>query len=201
MWILLFLGLAVINDYLKPPIDKLYFQNPLRPLVGIRNTLIDLFFSKSHYEIDDFPGLWLIKDNFSKILNEYKELHPNLKKHYLHDLDSWFPENYNYYLYKSEDFPFLNNLLKSIPSVAKANITVMDGPVNIPPHRAETNMILLYHMTLEGESTLQTLNEFHKHSPSEEFIFDPAKWHACEKKTSGKRAVLMIHLNRDFRYI
>ena len=196
MWVTIFIILAIINDYLKPPIDKLYFQNLWRPVVGIRNTLIDIFFSKPQYNVEDFPGLWLIKENFSHILNEYKSIHHNLEKHYLHNEDPWFPENYNYYLYKSKDFPFLTDLLKVIPSVSKASITVMDGPVNIPPHRAETNMILLYHMTIEGHSTFQTLNEIHEHSPGEDFIFDPAKWHACEKKTKGKRAVLIITLNR-----
>ena len=33
---------CVMRDFMIDPIDRLYFQNPWRPLVGIRNTLIDL---------------------------------------------------------------------------------------------------------------------------------------------------------------
>ena len=32
MWIFMIPILLILNDYLKSPIDRLYFQTPLRPL-------------------------------------------------------------------------------------------------------------------------------------------------------------------------
>jgi len=49
--------ILLLKDYCKNPIDRLYFQRPLRPLVGIRNSLVDLFFYKLYYSVDDFTGL------------------------------------------------------------------------------------------------------------------------------------------------
>jgi len=36
--------ILLLKDYCKNPIDRLYFQTPLRPLVGIRNSLVTYFF-------------------------------------------------------------------------------------------------------------------------------------------------------------
>ena len=57
MWFLMIPLILLLKDYCKNPIDRLYFQTPLRPLVGIRNSLVDLFFYKPHYSVDDFIGL------------------------------------------------------------------------------------------------------------------------------------------------
>ena len=44
MWWIASVPFALVAwDYCKPPMDKLYFQNPWRPLVGMRNTLVDIF--------------------------------------------------------------------------------------------------------------------------------------------------------------
>ena len=74
MWIFMIPILLILNDYLKSPIDRLYFQTPLRPLVGIRNSIVDLFFYKLHYSVDDFTGLWRVQKHFFDIKNEYLSL-------------------------------------------------------------------------------------------------------------------------------
>ena len=117
MWIFMIPILLILNDYLKSPIDRLYFQTPLRPLIGIRNSIVDLFFYKSHYSVDDFTGLWRVQKHFFDIKNEYDTLCKNKQKYYFHDLDPWFEYNQKYYYYKIHDFPKLYAFLKTVPCV------------------------------------------------------------------------------------
>lgn len=72
----------------------------------------------------------------------------------------------------------------------------MDGPTKIPPHRAESNMLLRYHMTIEGTSTLDTEYDTHEHTEGQDFIFDHARYHEVEKTTSDRRVVLILDVKR-----
>jgi len=196
MWFLVLPFVLLLNDYLKNPIDRLYFQKPLRPLVGIRNSLVDLFFYKPHYSVDDFPGLWRVQKHFFDIKDEYDRLYKNAQKWYFHDLDPWFDRNEKYYYYKIHDFPNIYAFLKSIPCVDHAMIAVMEGPMSIPAHRAESNLQLRYHLTLEGTSNLNTEFEIHKHEPGEDVLFDHARYHSVDKTDESKRVVLILDINR-----
>jgi hypothetical protein len=196
MWFLVIPFVLLLNDYCKNPIDRLYFQKPLRPLIGIRNSLVDLFFYKPHYSVDDFPGLWRVQKHFFDIKDEYDGLHKNAQKWYFHDLDPWFDRNEKYYYYKIHDFPNIYAFLKSIPCVDHAMIAVMEGPMSISAHRAESNLQLRYHLTLEGTSNLNTEFEFHKHEPGEDILFDHARYHSVDKTDEGKRVVLILDINR-----
>ena len=64
----------------------LYFQRPLRPLVGMRNTLVDMMFHKFEYNIMDYPNLWFVRANYNKILYEFEKGVADAKKHYFHKL-------------------------------------------------------------------------------------------------------------------
>ena len=186
----------ILNDYLKSPIDRLYFQTPLRPLVGIRNSIIDLFFYKLHYSIDNFTGLWRVQKHFFDIKNEYDGLHENAQKYYFHDLSPWFEYNQNYYYYKIHDFPKLYAFLKTVPCVGHAMIAVMEGPMSISAHRAESNLQLRYHLTLEGTSNLTTEFDIHQHKPGEDVLFDHSRYHSVDKTDQQKRVVLILDINR-----
>jgi len=106
MWRLLWVPVVlVLHDYLKSPIDRLYFQKPLRPLIGMRNTLIDFALYKLDYDVFDYPNLWFVKANYNKILHEFEKGVSTAKKHYFHTLDPWFKTNDKYYYYKVRDFP------------------------------------------------------------------------------------------------
>jgi hypothetical protein len=201
MWPILVLPLVlVLHDYLKSPIDRLYFQTPMRPLMGMRNTLIDLIDWCSEYRTKDYPGLWLIKLHYEKIREEFQEVSKTAKKHLFHELDPWFDENSNYYYYKVEDFPVLNGLIKQIPCICHdtAMFAVMDGPMSIAPHRAETNLWLRYHLTIEsgGDCTLYTEKGSHKHREGEDFLFDHARIHSVDKQGIQKRVVLILDIKR-----
>lgn len=194
MWCLLIL-LLIAHDFFKYPIDTLYFRNPLRPLIGIRNTLIDIVYWGSAV-----PDLWMLKVYHKKIVDEYKKISKTLKKNYFHDLDPWFEKNQNYYFYKVKDFPVLKSLINQIPSIYKetALFAVMDGPITIPPHRAETNLLLRYHLTIEGgdDCTLYTETGKHIHKNGEDFIFDHAKYHEVVKTGWDTRVVLILDVYR-----
>ena len=188
--------LLILNDYLKSPIDRLYFQTPLRPLVGIRNSIVDLFFYKPHYSVDDFTGLWRVQKHFFDIKNEYDTLCKNKQKYYFHDLDPWFEYNQKYYYYKIHDFPKLYAFLKTVPCVDHAMIAVMEGSMSIPAHRAESNLQLRYHLTLEGTSNLTTEFDIHQHKPGEDVLFDHGRHHSVDKTGEEKRVVLILDINR-----
>lgn len=203
MWALAVIPLwLVICDYLKAPIDRLYFTNPKRPLVGMRNTLIDILNWSSQYSVNDHPGLWLIKAHYQKIHKEFCEVSNTLKKQYFHDKDPWFDKNDNYYFYKAEDFPILKNLIDQIPCIHKetALFAVVDGPMVIPPHRAETNLLLRYHLTIEsgGDCTLYTERGRHQHREGEDFLFDHARYHEVIKTGQDRRVVLILDVHRCF---
>ena len=198
MWPWLCVIVALIAwDFCKPPIDKLYFQNPWRPLVGMRNTLIDIVYGQKEYHPFD---LWPVGFNFGKIRREFFEREHTVTRHYFHDMDSWFPRNENYYYYKVSDFPLLQSIIDTIPKVDKETgvIAVIEGPHVIPPHRAESNMQLRYHMTLEGDGdcTLYLWDTKHVHKTGEEFIFDHSRYHSVEKLGSSRRVTLILDVNR-----
>jgi hypothetical protein len=137
MWPLILVPVGlVLHDYLKAPIDRLYFQNPRRPLVGMRNTIIDILTGFSNYRVLDHPGLWLIKFHFRKIQKEFGKVSKKLEKQYFHDLDPWFEKNERYYFYRAENFPLLKNLIDQIPCINKetALFAVVEGPMTIAPH-------------------------------------------------------------------
>ena len=189
----------VLHDYLKAPIDCMYFSNPRRIMVGMQNTVVDILSVVSTPEI---PGLWLIKAHYDKIRREFLEVSSVVERHLFHELDPWFDKNDGYYFYKVEDFPILKSLVDQIPSIHKetALFAVIDGPMTIAPHRAETNLLLRYHLTIEGggDCTLYTGRDPHKHREGEDFLFDHAKYHELVKTGNGRRVVLILDVHRCF---
>ena len=201
MWKLVVLSaILILHDYMKAPIDRLYFQNPLRPLVGMRNTLVDILDWHSQYHVKDYPGLWLVRLHYDKITREFQEVSKSAKKHLFHELDPWFDKNPNYYFYKAVDFPLLKSLIDQIPCIHKetALFAVMEGPMSIAPHRAETNLLLRYHLTIEsgGDCTLYTEKGAHKHREGEDFLFDHARIHSVDKQGIQRRVVLILDVKR-----
>ena len=189
----------VLHDYLKAPIDRMYFNNPRRIMVGMQNTVVDILSVVSTPEI---PGLWLIKAHYDKIRREFLEVSSVVERHLFHELDPWFDKNDGYYFYKVEDFPILKSLVDQIPSIHKetALFAVIDGPMTIAPHRPETNLLLRYHLTIEGggDCTLYTGRGPHKHREGEDFLFDHAKYHELVKTGNGRRVVLILDVHRCF---
>ena len=200
MWPLVLVPIGlVLYDYLKAPIDRLYFQDPRRILLGIQNAVVDIL---SVVSTTEPPGLWLIKAHYEKIREEFLKISPTAKRHLFHDLDQWFDKNDGYYFYKVEDFPMLKNLIDQIPSIHKdtARFAVAEGPMVIPPHRAESNWYLRYHLTIEGggDCTLYTEKGPHVHREGEEYLFDHARYHELTKTGDSRRVVLILDVHRCF---
>jgi len=203
MWRLLWVPVVlVLHDYLKSPIDRLYFQKPLRPLIGMRNTLIDFALYKLDYDVFDYPNLWFVKANYNKILHEFEKGVDAAKKHYFHTLDPWFKTNDKYYYYKVRDFPEIQKIIDQIPCVDKetAKFAVMDAPMTIPAHRAESNMMLRYHLTVKSgrDCMLYTEYEAHRHQSGHEFLFDHSRYHRVVKRGFQKRVVLILDIHRFY---
>lgn len=192
--------LMVLYDYMKLPIDTLYFQNPKRPFIGIANTFRDLVHTGTQCKVANFPGLMLVRLHFEKIKAEFEAVHPTLEKRYYHDVSPWFDDNWDYYFYRVKDFPLLNSLLKQIPCVNTevAAFAVSDKPMRLHPHRAESNRLLRYHITIKsgGKCVLHTEEGSHAHEEGEDFLFDHSRYHELVKEGLGTRVVLILDINR-----
>jgi len=172
----------------------------LRSLVGMRNTLVDLLYHKLDYNVMDYANLWFVKANYNKILYEYEKGLPHATKHYFHTLDPWFEKNEKYYYYNVKDFPEIQKIIDQIPCVDKetAKFAVMDAPINIPAHRAESNLTLRYHLTIQSgrDCVLYTEYESHVHQPTEAFLFDHSRYHRVTKSGFKRRVVLILDIFR-----
>lgn len=201
MWRVLLLPVVlVLHDYLKSPIDRLYFQKPLRPIVGMRNAIVDLLFHKVEYDVLDYPNLWFVKSNYNKILQEYEKGVAHAKKRYFHKLDPWFRKNEKYYYYKVKDFPEVQKIIDQIPCIDKstAKFAVIDAPMSIPAHRAESNLMLRYHLTIKSGTDCVLYTEYgpHRHRPGQDFLFDHSRFHRLVKRGFQKRVVLILDIHR-----
>lgn len=187
----------ILYDFLKEPIDKLYFNNPRRVLVGLRNTIIDILFYQREYSVYD---LYKIQLNFKSIKDEFNDIYPTLTKQYFHDTSEWFDKSYNYYYYKIDDFPVLFDILKTIKCVDLSTgvFAVIDGPLELVPHKGEVNTYLRYHLTIQSDndSILETENDKHVHRDGDVFIFDHSRYHLLSKTGQNKRITLILNLKR-----
>jgi len=192
--------ILVAFDYLKNPIDRLYFTSPMRPLYGIRNTIVDIFMYKPTYDIRSFHGLKFLQPRHKEIREEYDKYSHKFNKIYYHEEDPWFPPDRKYYYYKACYFPKLYTLLRQIPCIRKdtAVLAVMEGAYEIPAHRAESNLYLRYHLTIKsgGECTLYTDTGNHSHDEGSEFLFDHSRYHEVKKPGNGTRVVLILDVHR-----
>lgn len=201
MWYLALIPILLVwHDYMKAPIDNLYFQNWRRPFIGMRNTVVDILMHAPEYSVWQFKGLHLIQAHYRDIRKEFEAVSKTLEKTMYHDLDPWFEKNDKYYRYTFDQFPKLKSLVKQIPCIHEetASFAVMEGPMTIPPHRAETNALLRYHLTImgDGDCTLYTERGPKVHTDGEAFIFDHSRYHEVVKTGSGKRVVLILDIKR-----
>jgi aspartyl/asparaginyl beta-hydroxylase (cupin superfamily) len=70
--------------------------------------------------------------------------------------------------------------------------------MTIPAHRAESNLMLRYHLTIKGgkHCVLYTSNGGHLHSPGNDFLFDHSRFHRLVKRSLEKRVVLILDIHR-----
>ena len=196
MWQLLFVPfLLVLHDYMKAPIDNLYFTNPKRPLVGIRNALIDFINWTHEYSVNNHPGLWLVKAHYENIREEFQEVSWWLRNTSSTKL-TWFDKNDNTTLLKTFQ---IKSLINQIPSSTKRlpirRCRWSDG---IPPHG--NKLVTRIHLTIEGggDCTLYTEKGRHRHCEGEDFLFDHARYHEVTKTDLGRRVVLILDVHRCF---
>lgn len=194
--IILFL---ILLDFLKDPVDIMYFQNPWRLWLGLCNTLTDLTLSQTEYYD---PSLVLLDFNYDRILKEFQDS-PKKERRYFHNLDPWFDKNEHYYYYdvNVQDFPFLFGLLERLPKVdyLHAKFAVMDDDYTLVPHRAETNWWLVYNYVIEEDpgSYLQTVHgKFYYDRPAKGILYDHGLKHSVHKKGTKRRTVLILSVSR-----
>jgi hypothetical protein len=201
MWRFAFVPMfMVLYDFAKLPVDRLYFTNPWRPLLGIQNTFRDVINGFRPHEVKNYPGLLLISLHYRKIREEFERVSPKLKKTWYHETNPWFEKNEGYYFYKAEDFPLLKSLINQIPCVHTegASFAVIEGPMVLAPHRAESNELLRYQLTIEGggDCTLYTESGNFIQREGEDFLFDHGRYHELMKTGPNRRVLLILDVHR-----
>lgn len=192
--------IMIIYDYFKLPIDRLYFTNPRRPLTGIQNTIRDVLNWCAKHEVKNYPGLILMRMHFNQIREEFDSISSTLEKKFYHDKDPWFEKNENYYYYSIDKFPKLYSLVKQIPKINPevAAFAVIEGPMIIHPHRAESNEYLRYQLTIHGEGDCKLISESGEfiQNEGEDFFFDHGRYHELIKTGEGRRVLLILDVHR-----
>ena len=198
MWRFAFVPMfMVLYDFAKLPIDRLYFTNPRRPLLGIQNTFRDMIHCFKKFDVKNYPGLLLIKLHYRKIREEFEQISPTLQKTWYHDTNPWFEKNEGYFFYRVEDFPLLKSLVNQIPCEG-ASFAVIEGPMVLAPHRAESNELLRYHLTIQGggDCVLYTDRGTYIHKEGEDFLFDHGRYHELMKTGPDRRVSLILDVKR-----
>lgn len=194
--------LMILWDFLKQPIDLLYFQKPLRPFVGLLNTLTDILMYRDRYRIEDYPNLEILHKNFFRIKEEFQKVSKVSKKTFCHEYDPFLPKSSEYYSYDCKDFPYTWSLLKQIPSanLENARFNVIDGEYSLPSHKGDTNVALVYNMTVEGDpdSYLEifdgTRYPYIENVPG--VLYDHSLKHSVTKNGIKRRTILFLNINR-----
>jgi hypothetical protein len=202
MWILIFIFILILinHDYSKQPIDNLYFYNFWRPLIGIKNSLYDLFLFKKKYNVKDFGDLFLLKKCEKLILQEFNSLENKVSGKGLNFYDPFESEKENYKLFNTKDFPFTHSLIKMIGNIDydSSFFYVADGPVELKPHKGDENSLLRYNLVLKGSKNAILTTEFgeYPNNTGNEILFDHSRFHTFKKTDEGKRISLIVNVYR-----
>ncbi len=183
------------------PIDRLYFRKPERIFIGMKNSLIDLFFFKRFYDVKDFRNLYLFKKYEKEILNEFNSFEKEKRKYSTEELDPFEKQNVNnYYIVKAKDFPLTKLIIEmsGVVDLESAAFYVAKGPMELKAHKGDSNSVLRYHLTLKGSEETILTTEFgtYPNTTGHELLFDHSRYHKLIKTDHKERISLIVNVFR-----
>jgi aspartyl/asparaginyl beta-hydroxylase (cupin superfamily) len=185
--------------------------NKQKILLQLSNSLILFQDKRRTFDYKDYKELVTLQKNASTIKNEFLNNYPNLELTNPGICDKKFKShsNYGYYFLKfyglidknEKHFPKTFNLVKSMPNIHTAFISVIKTSKKIPYHVGPYKGLLRFHLPLindyPDQSYLQVENKKLYWNPHNPFLFDDTFKHKVDKFDKGLRVVLICDVERN----
>ena len=179
----------------------------------------DLYFLKENaysglhpnfFNSDDFSWVKELEKNYPQIIAEIEglmegkeEMPPNINPPYLSQPDAWrnfYFFNFRWYNHKNcLRYPKTFALIKAIPNVSFAGITVLKPHSKVLPHIGETNAIIRCHLGLKIpgkylDCGIKVNGEDRGYHEGKILMFSDAHIHTTWNNTNEKRFLLIIDI-------
>ena len=185
--------------------------NKQKILLQLSNSLILFQDKRRTFDYKDYKELVQLQKNAATIKNEFLNNYPNLELTNPGICDKKFKSdsNYGYYFLKfyglidknEKHFPKTFNLVKSMPNLHTAFISVIKTTKKIPFHVGPYKGLLRFHLPLindyPDQSYLQVENKKLYWNPHNPFLFDDTFKHKVDKFDKGLRVVLICDVERN----
>lgn len=165
------------------------------------------------YNLTDFPGVEILEENWRKIHDEVltnvtsEELSAikNLNPPYLSSPDAWkniYLYNFGWKKHKNcKRFPVTHALVKKVPNLSFAGITVLEPHSKVLPHNGETNTIIRCHLGLQIPAPLPTCgirvgDQEQGWANGKITLFSDAHYHTAWNNSDERRFVLVFDIIR-----
>lgn len=166
---------------------------------------------KYFYDLNDFPQLGILEENYEFILNELKSIRQNNKNGYWHTnfpqyVESsalepeWKAFTFLFYGIKNQinckACPITYQVLEKIPGLISADFSYLPPHTHIKPHRGFTRMVLRVHLGLiiPKDCEIRVENESRVWQNGKVFIIDDSYEHEAWNNSDEDRFILMIDI-------
>lgn len=160
------------------------------------------------FDPNDFPWVKQLEANYELIMQEIgglirgaEAMPPNLNPPYLSAPDAWrnfYFFNFRWYNHKNcLKYPRTFNLIKSIPDISFAGITVLEPHSKVLPHIGETNAIIRCHLGLKipgkyMDCGIQVEQQQQGYIERKLLMFSDAHIHTTWNNTDERRFLLIL---------
>jgi ornithine lipid ester-linked acyl 2-hydroxylase len=166
------------------------------------------------HDANDFPSLRILKENFSGIQSELKEILRNSTSGYwLNTFPDYVSEesrsNWKVFTFRFFGIhhplncrvcPFTASLLSKIPDLVSADFSYLPAKTKIKPHIGFTRMVLRVHLGLiiPNKCGIRVGNENREWKEGELLIFDDSFEHEAWNNSNNDRFILMLDIANPF---
>lgn len=168
-------------------------------------------YSGSHpafYNSEDFAWVTSIEENYGRIRDEIQDIingtekiAPNLNPPYLSSPDAWrnfYFMNFGWFDHKNcLKYPETFKILKGIPDIVFAGVTVLNPKSKVLPHIGETNATIRCHLGLyvpgsRMDCGITVKGESREHHNGKVVMFSDAHLHTTWNNTDEQRVLLVF---------
>jgi len=168
------------------------------------------------YDENDFPELSELKAHWKEIRDEIfrvESMSGQLTGHHTYNTPpisgelnwtNFYLDNFMWRSHGNYDlFPFTSNLIRQIPNLTLASVSILSGQSTVNPHYGDTNGIVRCHLGLKipaayPECGIRVGNQERGWKEGEFVVFTEAHLHEVWNKTDERRYLLIIDIIPDF---
>jgi aspartyl/asparaginyl beta-hydroxylase (cupin superfamily) len=167
------------------------------------------------YDTSQFPWVKILEDNWQVIRNELTSLiadDPKRLQPYYINKSMAFPPNHwktmglyfwRFKIHKNcRRCPKTVKILKQIPNLTAASLSILEPNSNINPHQGDTDAVIRGHLGLSvpgstPECGFQVGQEIKSWETGKVFLFCDARSHSAWNNTDERRLVMIFDVMRD----